>query len=98
MGNQTFGAGNNVEQHLTADVMDSVKPWLEELLEHYRVLLYSGQLDVIVGNTHERESLLSKKNYPLRFNKFLGAPLTEHMITTFQWSGTKAWTDAEKSK
>jgi len=32
-----------------ADMMQSVKPWLEELLEHYRVLIYNGQLDIIVA-------------------------------------------------
>jgi vitellogenic carboxypeptidase-like protein len=73
VGNSTFGDGKKVEEHLTNDIMDSVKPWLQELLDHYRVLLYSGQLDVIVG-----------------------APLTAHMITTFEWSGAKAWPDAEK--
>ena len=75
--------------------MDSVKPWLQELLEHYRVLLYSGQLDVIVGNTLKKYDLSTKINRCLFLS--IGAPLTEHMITTFQWSGSRAWADAEKS-
>ena len=29
--------------------MKSVRPWLEELLEHYKVLIYNGQLDIIVA-------------------------------------------------
>ncbi|PSN48042.1 hypothetical protein C0J52_09102 [Blattella germanica] len=38
-----------VFEKLTLDFMQSVRPWLEELLEHYRVLYYSGQLDIIVA-------------------------------------------------
>ncbi|KAJ8723839.1 hypothetical protein PYW07_007819 [Mythimna separata] len=40
---------NNVSLHLDHDLYDTVKPWLEELLEHYGVMCYNGQLDVIVG-------------------------------------------------
>ncbi|KAJ9586801.1 hypothetical protein L9F63_019587, partial [Diploptera punctata] len=40
-----------VYDKLDLDIMKSVKPWLEELLEHYRVLYYSGQLDIIVAYT-----------------------------------------------
>ncbi|KAJ8714107.1 hypothetical protein PYW08_007727 [Mythimna loreyi] len=34
---------------LELDHYDTVKPWLEELLEHYGVMCYNGQLDVIVA-------------------------------------------------
>ena len=36
---------NTVVFHMLSDIMNSVRPWLEQLLEHYRVLYYSGQLD-----------------------------------------------------
>ncbi|XP_014252803.1 venom serine carboxypeptidase-like [Cimex lectularius] len=36
-----------VIQYLLADTLQSVVPWLETLLENYRVLVYSGQLDII---------------------------------------------------
>lgn len=53
VGNLTFhgldGEENKVEEHLKLDVMDSVVPYLTELLEHYRIFFYNGQLDVIVG-------------------------------------------------
>ncbi|KAJ8004781.1 hypothetical protein DPEC_G00139880 [Dallia pectoralis] len=49
VGNLTFHDGSEVEKHLVQDVMKSVKPWLATLMDNYRVLIYSGQLDVIVA-------------------------------------------------
>eukprot|EP00062_Callorhinchus_milii_P015095 gi/632964986/ref/XP_007898667.1/ PREDICTED: probable serine carboxypeptidase CPVL [Callorhinchus milii] len=49
VGNLTFHDGSEVEIHLLKDIMQSVKPWLAILMDKYRVLLYSGQLDVIVA-------------------------------------------------
>lgn len=40
---------NKVEDHLKRDVMDSVADWVSELLSHYPVLVYNGQLDIIVA-------------------------------------------------
>ena len=38
-----------VDTNLANDVMQSVKPWVEELLENdYRILFYSGQLDLTI--------------------------------------------------
>lgn len=50
VGNRPFNNGSMVEKHLTDDVMRSISSWLAELLNsgEYRVLLYSGQLDIIV--------------------------------------------------
>ena len=51
VGNLTYNSGVAVEKHLMADVMKSVKPWIEELLEKkvYKVMIYNGQLDVIIA-------------------------------------------------
>ncbi|KAJ8415874.1 hypothetical protein AAFF_G00404310 [Aldrovandia affinis] len=49
VGNLTFNDGSLVEKHLLQDVMKTIKPWLGVLMENYRVLIYSGQLDVIVA-------------------------------------------------
>ncbi|XP_062847729.1 probable serine carboxypeptidase CPVL [Trichomycterus rosablanca] len=49
VGNLTFHDGSEVEKHLLEDVMKSIKPWLGVLMDNYRVLMYSGQLDVIVA-------------------------------------------------
>lgn len=52
VGNNTFHdleGENKVEEHLKNDIMDSVKDWVIELLEHYKVLIYNGQLDIIVA-------------------------------------------------
>lgn len=49
VGNLTFNDGKKVEEHLVNDVMQSVKPWVGGLMEKYKVLLYSGQLDIIVA-------------------------------------------------
>lgn len=40
---------NKVEEHLKLDVMDSVAEWVGELLSHYPVMVYNGQLDIIVA-------------------------------------------------
>lgn len=52
VGNNTFhdlGGENKVEDHLKLDVMDSVADWVAELLSHYKVMIYNGQLDIIVA-------------------------------------------------
>lgn len=49
VGNLTFNDGTTVHRYLEMDMMKSVRPWLEVLMEHYSVLLYSGQLDIIVA-------------------------------------------------
>lgn len=52
VGNRTLSDGNQVYDHLLEDFCKSVKPWLEELVDAgYEVLLYNGQLDIIVGPT-----------------------------------------------
>ncbi|XP_071441085.1 venom serine carboxypeptidase-like [Hetaerina americana] len=51
VGNKPFNGGTVVEQHLKLDVMQSVKPWVEALLDSglYRIVIYNGQLDIIVA-------------------------------------------------
>lgn len=51
VGNATFHGEENpeVEKNLMEDVMQSVAPWIAELLSHYRGLIYNGQLDIIVA-------------------------------------------------
>lgn len=52
VGNKDFhdlDAVNKVEEHLVNDIMDSVAEWVSELLSHYNVLIYNGQLDIIVA-------------------------------------------------
>ncbi|XP_024124233.1 probable serine carboxypeptidase CPVL [Oryzias melastigma] len=59
VGNLTFHDGSEVEKHLLQDVMKSIKPWLGELMDNYRVLMYSGQLDVIVAAPLTEKFLLT---------------------------------------
>ncbi|KAG8139139.1 putative serine carboxypeptidase CPVL-like protein [Naja naja] len=49
VGNLTFHDGSMVEEHLIEDIMKTIKPWLAVLMDNYRVLLYNGQLDIIVA-------------------------------------------------
>lgn len=50
VGNASFhGEDSTVEVNLMNDVMQSVAPWISELLNNYRVLIYNGQLDIIVA-------------------------------------------------
>ena len=36
LGNLTYNDGSKVEQFLIEDIMKSVKPWIEEIMEHYK--------------------------------------------------------------
>ncbi|KAM3957843.1 venom serine carboxypeptidase-like [Aphomia sociella] len=49
VGDLPFNNGTIVEEHLKKDVMKSVAPWVSELLDNYYVVIYNGQLDVIVA-------------------------------------------------
>lgn len=51
VGSIPFNGGENpvVELNLIEDIMQSVAPWVSELLNNYRVLTYNGQLDIIVA-------------------------------------------------
>ncbi|XP_066137703.1 venom serine carboxypeptidase-like isoform X2 [Euwallacea fornicatus] len=50
VGNQEFATeSSEVYEGLYADITRSVAPWISELLSHYRVLIYNGHLDIIVG-------------------------------------------------
>lgn len=50
VGNNSFHVETTtVEEHLKEDVMQSVVFFLTDLLQHYRVLIYNGQLDIIVA-------------------------------------------------
>ncbi|KAH8372253.1 hypothetical protein KR093_010769 [Drosophila rubida] len=60
VGNHTFhdmDKENKVKNSLMEDYMDSVAPWLEELLKHYPICMYSGQLDVIIAYPMTRNFL-----------------------------------------
>ncbi|KAG5880357.1 hypothetical protein JTB14_025776 [Gonioctena quinquepunctata] len=48
-GNMTYSDGKTVEENLSEDFMKSVAPWVSEILSNIRVLLYNGQLDIIVA-------------------------------------------------
>lgn len=37
VGNQTFSDGADVEKYLREDTLQSVKPWLAEVMDHYKV-------------------------------------------------------------
>ncbi|XP_066441741.1 probable serine carboxypeptidase CPVL [Eleutherodactylus coqui] len=49
VGNLTFNTGWEAAKHLLPDMMKTIEPWLVVLMDNYRVLMYNGQLDVIVA-------------------------------------------------
>ncbi|XP_018027412.1 venom serine carboxypeptidase [Hyalella azteca] len=63
VGKLAFNDGKAVEQHLINDVMQSVKPWIEEILNQtqYRVMIYNGQLDIIIAYPLTRNFVESLK-------------------------------------
>ncbi|KAG5880356.1 Venom serine carboxypeptidase [Gonioctena quinquepunctata] len=48
-GNMTYNDGGTVEKNLSEDFMKSVAPWVSEILSNIRVLIFNGQLDIIVA-------------------------------------------------
>lgn len=62
VGNTTFGDGSVVKLHLNTDFTQSITPLLTDLLDNYRVLMYSGQLDIIVPYP-STENFLQKLNF-----------------------------------
>ncbi|KAF8766514.1 putative serine carboxypeptidase CPVL like protein [Argiope bruennichi] len=48
IGNLTFQNGETVQKYLLMDVMKSVKPKVAVIMDHYRVMMYNGQLDIII--------------------------------------------------
>lgn len=49
VGNLPYNDGSTVEKKLEGDILNTVKPWLAEIMNYYKVLIYSGQLDIIVA-------------------------------------------------
>lgn len=60
VGNLSYAEDSKVERFLRQDMYKSVVPWIVDLLdspEGYRILIYSGQLDIIVANINTEEML-----------------------------------------
>uniref|UniRef100_A0A0A9XJC2 Carboxypeptidase n=2 Tax=Lygus hesperus TaxID=30085 RepID=A0A0A9XJC2_LYGHE len=49
VGGLPFNDGSAVKKYLLLDETKSVKPWFQTLLEHYRIILYNGQLDIVAA-------------------------------------------------
>ncbi|KAJ8313565.1 hypothetical protein KUTeg_008126 [Tegillarca granosa] len=49
VGNLTYNDGEAVEKHLVNDIMASVKDWIVPLMDNYKVMIYNGQLDIIIA-------------------------------------------------
>ncbi|XP_073755111.1 probable serine carboxypeptidase CPVL isoform X5 [Callorhinus ursinus] len=61
VGNRTFSDGSEVEKYMREDTVKSVKLWLAELMNNYKVLIYNGQLDIIVAASLTERSLRAMK-------------------------------------
>ncbi|XP_073977709.1 venom serine carboxypeptidase-like [Rhodnius prolixus] len=48
VGRAIFHSSALVKLYLSEDFMQSVKPWIETLIEKYKILIYNGQLDLLV--------------------------------------------------
>ncbi|CAG9791158.1 unnamed protein product [Diatraea saccharalis] len=49
VGGLPFNSGEEVQFNLIFDILKSVAPYIAELLSHYRIMFYNGQLDIIVA-------------------------------------------------
>jgi len=65
-----FSDGNStVEKYLIQDQFQSVKPWFTTLIDNYKVLIYNGQLDIIVAVTLTENFLKNLGNLlPIHLN------------------------------
>ncbi|EDW08979.1 venom serine carboxypeptidase [Drosophila mojavensis] len=63
VGSKAFNGIEKVKGFMKKDMMDTVAPWIEELLHHYTVCIYAGQLDIIVPYPLIR-NFLNKLNFP----------------------------------
>lgn len=64
VGNRTFiPESKKVEKYMKADVMQSLAVLVADLTQHYRVLIYNGQLDIIVAYPLT-ENYLQKLKWP----------------------------------
>ena len=61
VGNITYNDVNqDVYNHLKDDIPKTVKPWLETLLDRgYKVMIYSGQVDVIIAHPQTERMISS---------------------------------------
>ncbi|XP_050361759.1 venom serine carboxypeptidase-like [Nymphalis io] len=76
VGNKTFNFSNNdVQKYLRKDFLASVSSKVEELLEHYRVLIYCGQLDLTTPCVLSAEARRRRWRWSRR-GEFLDAPRT----------------------
>ena len=63
VGSTEFSDGLKVYMSMVEDTMRSVKPYLEEILKHYRVVNYHGALDIIC-HYPGTEDMYSKTSWP----------------------------------
>lgn len=57
VGSNPFHDRSSVITHMIGDLMNSAKPYMHVLMDNYKVLLYSGQLDIVVPYTGTEEFL-----------------------------------------
>lgn len=64
VGNLTFNSGKEVEEALRSDVFKSAKSQLVDvMMADYKVLLYSGQLDIIVAPPLTEAMIMTMSNW-----------------------------------
>ena len=63
VGSKEFSDGLTVYMSMVEDTMRSVKPYLEEILKHYKVVNYHGALDIIC-HYPGTEDMYSKAHWP----------------------------------
>ncbi|XP_071942895.1 probable serine carboxypeptidase CPVL [Antedon mediterranea] len=58
VGTVPFNNGDDAANNLEVDITQTIKPWLETLADNYKVLIYNGQLDIIVATPLTERFLL----------------------------------------
>lgn len=74
VGNTTYGGDSeNVINNLKEDFVNTIREWLPTVFDNYRVLMYSGQVDIIVGAALTEHFLDQLEGWTWR-EEYLNAP------------------------
>lgn len=75
VGNRTFSDGADVEKYLREDTLQSVKPWLVEIMDHYKV-----SRGPEVGRGSSPELLGHCESRGLLFSSYFTSSIQKHII------------------
>uniref|UniRef100_A0A4X2LVF3 Probable serine carboxypeptidase CPVL n=2 Tax=Vombatus ursinus TaxID=29139 RepID=A0A4X2LVF3_VOMUR len=97
VGNLTFHDGSEVEKHMWADWFKSVKPWLAEIMNNYRISLgHMMMMMVMIANIYTALTVCQVLIYSGQLDIIVAAPLTERSLLVTNWKGLRDYKKVDK--